>query len=90
MNYFKSVLFLLLLISSCKTDEKQKNNPLVSKKANVDFVIAFGTLNYYKPQNQYYLNVLNDLNFVKFGQTQQPKLWDYADGIDTFRFLLNI
>ena len=32
----------------------------------------------------------NDLNFVKFGQTQQPKLWDYADGIDTFRFLLNI
>jgi hypothetical protein len=32
----------------------------------------------------------NDLNFVKFGQTQQPKLWDYADGIDTFQFLLNI
>ncbi|MDT8416547.1 MAG: acyl-CoA reductase [Lutibacter sp.] len=32
----------------------------------------------------------NDLNFVKFGQTQRPKLWDYADGIDTFRFLLNI
>lgn len=32
----------------------------------------------------------NDLNFVKFGQTQDPKLWDYADGIDTFRFLLNI
>lgn len=32
----------------------------------------------------------NDLNFVKFGQTQQPKLWDYADGVDTFRFLLNI
>lgn len=32
----------------------------------------------------------NDLNFVKFGQTQQPKLWDYADGIDTLQFLLNI
>lgn len=32
----------------------------------------------------------NDLNFVKFGQTQQPKLWDYADGVDTFQFLLNI
>jgi hypothetical protein len=32
----------------------------------------------------------NDLNFVKFGQTQQPKLWDYADGVDTFKFLLNI
>ena len=32
----------------------------------------------------------NDLNFVKFGQTQHPKLWDYADGVDSFRFLLNI
>ena len=31
----------------------------------------------------------NDLNFVKFGQTQHPKLGDYADGIDTLRFLLN-
>ena len=32
----------------------------------------------------------NDLNFVKFGQTQHPKLWDYADGTDTFQFLLNL
>ncbi|MCF6167512.1 acyl-CoA reductase [Lutibacter sp.] len=29
-------------------------------------------------------------NFVKFGETQQPKLWDYADGIDTLNFLLTI
>ena len=32
----------------------------------------------------------NDMNFVKFGETQYPKLWDYADGIDTIKFLLNI
>jgi hypothetical protein len=32
----------------------------------------------------------NDLKFVKFGQTQQPKLWDYADGTDTLQFLLNL
>ncbi|NOR28422.1 MAG: acyl-CoA reductase [Lutibacter sp.] len=32
----------------------------------------------------------NDVNFVKLGQTQNPKLWDYADGIDTLDFLLNI
>jgi len=32
----------------------------------------------------------NDSDFVKFGQTQHPKLWDYADGIDTISFLLNI
>ncbi|MBZ9629847.1 acyl-CoA reductase [Salegentibacter sp. LM13S] len=24
---------------------------------------------------------------VDFGQTQQPKLWDYADGVDTLKFL---
>ena len=32
----------------------------------------------------------NDMNFVKLGQTQHPELWDYADGIDTIEFLLNI
>jgi hypothetical protein len=24
---------------------------------------------------------------IDFGQTQQPKLWDYADGVDTLKFL---
>ena len=31
------------------------------------------------------LNVSNKV--VDFGQSQQPKLWDYADGIDTMEFL---
>ena len=29
------------------------------------------------------------LNEVNFGQTQQPKLWDFADQIDTLQFLLS-
>ena len=29
-------------------------------------------------------------NHIPFGQTQQPKLWDYADDIDTVEFLLTI
>ncbi len=29
-------------------------------------------------------------NSVDFGQTQKPKLWDYADNIDTIAFLLKI
>lgn len=29
-------------------------------------------------------------NEVKFGQTQHPKLWDYADGINTIEFLSKI
>ncbi len=29
-------------------------------------------------------------NKVGFGQSQQPELWDYADGVDTLKFLLNL
>ncbi|MCF8320578.1 MAG: acyl-CoA reductase [Flavobacterium sp.] len=29
-------------------------------------------------------------NSVSFGQTQKPKLWDYADNIDTIKFLTNL
>ena len=32
----------------------------------------------------------NVVDFVKFGQTQRPKLWNYADGVDTVEFLLKI
>jgi len=31
-----------------------------------------------------------NLSLVQFGQTQNPNLWDYADGVDTMEFLLNI
>jgi len=34
------------------------------------------------------LNVKNQV--VDFGMSQQPALWDYADGVDTMEFLLNI
>jgi len=27
---------------------------------------------------------------VDFGQTQHPQLWDYADGVDTLEFLLQL
>ena len=29
-------------------------------------------------------------NSIPFGQTQMPQLWDYADGVDTMRFLLQV
>lgn len=32
----------------------------------------------------------NERGFVQFGQSQQPNLWDYADGIDTVDFLLKL
>jgi len=29
-------------------------------------------------------------NFVPFGKSQEPGLFDYADGIDTMQFLLSL
>jgi len=29
-------------------------------------------------------------NSIPFGETQNPALWDYADGVDTINFLLDI
>ena len=29
-------------------------------------------------------------NSIAFGQTQKPQLWDYADNVDTIKFLLNL
>lgn len=29
-------------------------------------------------------------NHVPFGKSQQPELWDYADGVDTMKFLLEL
>lgn len=35
--------------------------------------------------------VSNNLkNSVHFGESQKPKLWDYADGVDTMKFLLEL
>ncbi|MHB8207290.1 acyl-CoA reductase [Mucilaginibacter sp.] len=31
-----------------------------------------------------------DDQLINFGESQQPKLWDYADGIDTMEFLSNL
>lgn len=32
----------------------------------------------------------NVVNFVKLGETQHPKLWNYADNVDTIDFLLKL
>lgn len=35
-------------------------------------------------------NPSEKLSLVSFGQTQNPKLWDYADGVDTMEFLVTL
>lgn len=43
-----------------------------------------------KDQIQCIVSNKNKDGFVKFGKTQHPNLWDYADNIDTIKFLLNL
>jgi hypothetical protein len=44
-----------------------------------------------KDEVQCIISHMNDLdNTLPFGSSQQPQLWDYADGIDTMDFLLNL
>ena len=38
-------------------------------------------------ENKQQLQCVVSKNDIPFGQTQQPKLWDYADGVDTIDFL---
>ncbi|WP_395077541.1 acyl-CoA reductase [Flavobacterium sp.] len=45
-----------------------------------------------KDNDQIQCVVSNNLieNSVNFGQTQKPNLWDYADNVDTIKFLLGV
>lgn len=47
-------------------------------------------LNKEKEQIQVIVSNENITNSVKFGETQQPQLADYADGVDTLNFLIEL
>jgi hypothetical protein len=48
-------------------------------------------LNNFESQIQCIVSNSNEIDKrIDFGKTQQPELWDYADGIDTLNFLLSL
>lgn len=55
-------------------DEESLKQTLEAEKERLQCVVSKGLL-----QNE-----------VEFGQTQKPKLWDYADDVDTMEFLLKL
>ena len=71
MNYFKSILFLFLFISSCRTSEKQKNNLPFSKEINPDFVIAFGSCNNQTLPNNLWTEI----------EKNKPNLWIWGGDV---------
>lgn len=58
-------------------DEQSVNDLLSRESENIQCIVS-----------QMPLQVSNQV--VSFGQSQQPALWDYADGIDTMEFLSNV
>ena len=57
-------------------DLEKLNQELIEKKANIQCIVS---------------NLkINDFPFVSFGKAQEPKLDDYADGVDTLEFLCSL
>ncbi len=70
-----------------------QESPEISSPISVIFYERYTDYNQLKTQltgikNQ--LQVVVSKESSNFGLTQQPQLWDYADGVDTMAFLLNI
>ena len=79
------------------------DNGFLMLKKDTSHASPIATLFYeeYESQEQLKLKIANDLDAIQcivssglfddevaFGNTQTPKLWDYADGVDTVEFLL--
>ncbi|PCH76978.1 MAG: acyl-CoA reductase [Flavobacteriaceae bacterium] len=48
------------------------------------------TLNSQSDKIQCIVNNNINANYIDFGGTQNPKLWDYSDGVDTIEFLIKL
>ena len=79
-------------------DQLLENGFMMLKEDSKFLVSPIGSLFYEEYRNkEELLSVLEDRKeeiqcivgdgFVPFGQAQKPKLWDYADGVDTMKFL---
>ena len=74
-----------------------QNNPMLKSPLGVlhyNFYENITEVNNYIQEHREHLQCIVSsesisLNEVNFGQTQQPKLWDFADQIDTLQFLLS-
>ncbi|TXB66923.1 acyl-CoA reductase [Vicingus serpentipes] len=55
-------------------DIEELKNHLQSQKENIQCIVSNEA----------------PIESLKFGEAQQPKLWDYADGVDTMAFLTNL
>ncbi len=101
-NYNKAVY---LMSTDQHEKNSLLDNGLVLLKEDVNYASPIGTLfyEYYddledvkkilekdKDKIQAIVSKADIPGAIPFGQTQQPELWDYADGVDTMKFLLDL
>jgi len=71
---------------------------ILSENENIFSQVSVLHYSFYKDENEVFKLLENDenvqcivaKNFVPFGKSQEPGLFDYADGIDTMQFLLSL
>ncbi|MGC6431613.1 MAG: acyl-CoA reductase [Jejuia sp.] len=73
-------------------EDKSYSSPIAT--AFYEYYEDLGALKIKLEEESHQIQCVVSKNFMKneiaFGQTQKPKLWDYADGVDTVKFLLAI
>lgn len=97
-DYQKSIMLIN------QVDHLDNGFLLVSENKSVISPISVLYLEYYKSEDELHKMIesgndniqcviTGDKNFISavpFGKSQQPELWDYADGIDTMKFLTGL
>ena len=71
---------------------------ILSENENIFSPVSVLHYSFYKNENDIFDQLKNDenvqcivgKNHVPFGKSQEPGLFDYADGIDTMEFLLSL
>ena len=56
------------------------NDSIISKKDDIQCIVSSKSI----------VSKDNIIDIVKFGYTQRPELWDYADNVDTLSFLFSL
>ncbi len=97
-NYYRSVYLMnriphldngFLLIKEDQGIQSPVANLYFERYGNLDHAAQF--LNQKKEQIQCIAGPkIPGIETIAFGSTQNPNVWDYADGVDTLKFLLNL
>lgn len=71
MNYYKILIVVAFIITSCKNEQKSKKENAITNNVTSDFVIAFGSCNNQNLQNTFWKDI----------EKNNPNLWIWGGDI---------